>query len=154
VVRLLQCTRATFVFLASKSACRPHVPSSSGFGSQPGSKFNGSSVLGNLTSMPMKMEYRAKYPSKFRPPVKILPRISVTRIDLSVCCPSVVIVANGSLDLAAREIVLQVFHISLGDTRRCYGVSLCRADASGQRRARCRLPFFRKAGRNPSCHER
>jgi hypothetical protein len=44
------------------------------------------------------------------------------------------------------------FFISLGDTRRCYGVSLCRADASDQRRARCLLPFFGVTGRNASCH--
>jgi hypothetical protein len=45
------------------------------------------------------------------------------------------------------------FFISVGHTGRCYGVLLSRADASDQRRARCWLQFFRKAGRNPSCHE-
>ena len=44
------------------------------------------------------------------------------------------------------------FIISLGDTGRCYGVSLCRADASDQRRARCWLPFFGVTGRDSSCH--
>jgi hypothetical protein len=43
------------------------------------------------------------------------------------------------------------FFISLGDTGRCYGVSLCRADASGQRRVRCWLPFFDVTGLNASC---
>jgi hypothetical protein len=36
------------------------------------------------------------------------------------------------------------FFISLRDTGRCFGVSLCRADESGQRRARSRAP---KSGR-------
>jgi hypothetical protein len=35
------------------------------------------------------------------------------------------------------------FFISFVDRGRCYGVLLCRADASHQRRARCWLPFFR-----------
>ena len=83
--------------------------------------------------------------------IKILPRISVQRISMSVCVS--VLVANGSLDLSARAIVLQAFFISFGDTGRCYGVSLCRADASDQRRARHWLPFFGKTGRNPPGHE-
>jgi hypothetical protein len=73
-----------------------------------------------------------------------LPRISVTGISMSVrvCVWCVcVLVTNGSLNLAARAIVLQAFFISLSDTKRCYGVSLCRSDASDQRRARCWLPF-------------
>jgi hypothetical protein len=44
------------------------------------------------------------------------------------------------------------FFISLGDTGRCYGVSLCRSDASGQRRVRCWLPFFGVTGRDSSFH--
>ena len=44
------------------------------------------------------------------------------------------------------------FFISLGDTGRCYGVSLCRAGASDQKRVRCWLPFFGVAGPNSSCH--
>jgi hypothetical protein len=44
------------------------------------------------------------------------------------------------------------FFISLGDTGRCYGVSLRRADASDQRRARCLLPFFGVTGLNATCH--
>jgi hypothetical protein len=44
------------------------------------------------------------------------------------------------------------FFISFGDTGRCYGVLLCRADASDQRRARCWLPFISVTGLNASCH--
>jgi hypothetical protein len=44
------------------------------------------------------------------------------------------------------------YFVSLGDTRRCYRVSLCRAGASGQRRVRCWLPFFGVTGRDSSCH--
>ena len=43
------------------------------------------------------------------------------------------------------------FFISFGDTGRCYGVLLCMAGASDQRRARCWLPFFRVTGRYASC---
>ena len=46
------------------------------------------------------------------------------------------------------------FLISLGHTWRCYGVMMSRTDASDHRRTRFWLPFFRKAGRNSSCHER
>jgi hypothetical protein len=43
--------------------------------------------------------------------------------------------------------------IRLGLTGRCYGVNCAVADTSSQRRARCWLPFFRKAGRNASYHK-
>ena len=59
---------------------------------------------------------------------------------VSVCCRCVVVkwlVGPSSTSNRAT-----CFFISLGDTGRCYGVSLCRADASGQRRVRCWLPFF------------
>jgi hypothetical protein len=45
------------------------------------------------------------------------------------------------------------FRISIGDIGRYYGISLCRTDSSDQRRARCWLPFFRKAGRKLSFYE-
>jgi hypothetical protein len=46
---------------------------------------------------------------------KILPRISLPGMYLPVCLMSVCAVANGSLDLVAREIVLQafLFHLAI-----------------------------------------
>jgi hypothetical protein len=83
------------MFIASKSACPPHVPFSSGFGSKPGSKSAGSSMLGNqalyrpnepgfqapgrLASMPMRTTCRAKYPFKFRSTLYVGKTASLTR---------------------------------------------------------------------------
>ena len=86
--------------------------------------------------------------------VKILPRISVTGISMVsfVClsvCRAVVKWLVGPSSTSNRA---TSFFISLGDTGRCYGVSLCRADASDQKRLRCWLQFFGVTGRNESCH--
>jgi hypothetical protein len=81
--------------------------------------------------------------------LKILPRISVERIDLSVR-PCVRVSGKWSVGPSSTRNRATCFFISLGDTGRCYGVSLCRADASDQRRARCWLPFFGDKGRDSS----
>jgi hypothetical protein len=90
--------------------------------------------------------------------IKILPRISVTGFcydygDLSVR-PCVVYSPSGKglVGPSSTSNRATCFFIRLGDTGRCYGVSLCRADVSDQRRARCWLPFFGVTGRNASCH--
>jgi hypothetical protein len=88
--------------------------------------------------------------------VKILPRIFLSGIDhLSVCVPDVCLCSGKWLvgPSSTRNLATSFF-ISLGYTWRCYGVLLSRTDTSDQRLARCWLPFFRKTGRNPSCHER
>jgi hypothetical protein len=84
--------------------------------------------------------------------IKILPRISVQRIPMSVR-PSVRLYSGKWLvePSSTRNRAISFF-ISLSDTGRCYGVSLCRADTSGQRRVRCWLQFFGVTGRNSPCH--
>jgi hypothetical protein len=58
------------------------------------------------------------------------------------------VVVNGSLDLAAREIVLPafLFHLAIQGAATEF-----RWDALDQSRARCWLRFLRKTGRNQSC---
>ena len=67
---------------------------------------------------------------------KILPRISVPGISMSVCL--CVLVVDGSLDLSAQATVL---FIRLGHNWRCLKVYFEATDESGQRCVRCWLPF-------------
>jgi hypothetical protein len=69
--------------------------------------------------------------------LKILPRISVPGISMSVCV-CVRVVVDGSLDLSAQATVL---FIRLGHNWRCFKVCLATTDESGQRRVRCWLLF-------------
>ena len=81
---------------------------------------------------------------KLKLDIKIMSGISVSgtsmcvrvSVRVSVCRSDKWLVGPSSTSNRAT-----CFFISLGDTKRCYGVSLCRADASDQRRARCWLPF-------------
>jgi hypothetical protein len=84
--------------------------------------------------------------------IKILPRTSVQSISMSVR-PCVRVSDKWLVGPSSTSNRATSFFISLGDTRRCYGVLLCRADASDQRRARCWLPFFGVTGRNASFQE-
>jgi hypothetical protein len=71
-------------------------------------------------------------------------------VCVCLCCPSV----KWPVEPRSTSSRATSFFISLGHTGRCYGVLLCRTDASHSRRACFWLPFFLKTGRNASCHER